>query len=114
MVWVEPRSTSSHCGSENALDQRVPRFPSTASAAVKLAFSSEDAVAVLLSARLVVPQVPPLPDAARVQLNETDPEAPVVSLAVTVTLEVPAAVGGPEIRPEEALMDSPAGRPVAL
>src|ERR1035438_1437681 len=55
--WVEPRSTSSHCGSEKALDQRVPRFPSTASAAVKLAFSSEDAVAVLFSARFVVPQL---------------------------------------------------------
>ncbi len=91
----------------------MPRFPSTASCGGKLAFSSEDAVAVLFSARLVVPQVPPLP-AATVQLNEAEPVAPVVSLAVTVTLEVPAAVGVPEIRPEEELMDSPAGRPVAL
>src|ERR1017187_8575018 len=91
--WVEPRSTSSHCGSENALDQRVPRLPSTASWAGKPAFSSEEAVAVLFSARFVVP---------------------VVSLAVTVTLEVPAVVGVPEIRPEEELMDSPAGRPTAL
>ncbi len=49
-----------------------------------------------------------------VQLNEADPEAPVVSFAVTVTLEVPAVVGVPEIRPVEELMDSPAGRPVAL
>src|ERR1035441_9385989 len=106
--WVEPRSTSSHCGSENALDQRVPRLPSTASWAGKPAFSSEEAVAVLFSARFVVPQVPP-PPAVTVQLNEADPEAPVVpvvSLAVTVTLEVPAVVGVPEIRPEEELMDS--------
>src|ERR1700681_4362077 len=56
MDWVEPRSTSSHCGSENALDQRVPRVPSTAADAGKPAFSSEDAVAVLFSARFVVPQ----------------------------------------------------------
>ena len=28
---VAPRSTCSHCGSENALDQRVPVLPSTAS-----------------------------------------------------------------------------------
>src|ERR1035438_1555904 len=111
--WVEPRSTSSHCGSENALDQRVPRLPSTAAEAGKPAFSSEEAVAVLFSARFVVPQVPP-PPAVTVQLNEADPEAPVVSLAVTVTLEVPAVVGVPEIRPEEELMDSPAGRPAAL
>jgi hypothetical protein len=57
MLWLEPRSTSSHCGSENALDQRVPVFPSTAFAAGKLAFSSEEAVAVLFSATFVVPQV---------------------------------------------------------
>ena len=28
--WVEPRSTSSHWGSEKALDQRVDRLPSVA------------------------------------------------------------------------------------
>ena len=33
----------------------------------------------------------------------------VVSLAVTVTLEVPAVVGVPEIRPVEELMDRPPG-----
>src|ERR1039458_5330033 len=54
--WVEPRSTSSHCGSENALDQRVPRLPSTAAEAGKSAFSSDDAVAGWFSARFVVPQ----------------------------------------------------------
>src|SRR5581483_7191136 len=58
---VDPRSTSSHCGSENALDQRVPVLPSTAADAGKLAFSSDDAVAVLFSATFVVPQPPPLP-----------------------------------------------------
>src|ERR1017187_5497509 len=30
MTWVAPRSTCSHCGSLEALDQRVDRFPSTA------------------------------------------------------------------------------------
>jgi hypothetical protein len=57
-------------------------------------------------------QLPPL--ALTVQLNEAEPEAPVVSLAVTVTLGVPAVVGVPEIRPDVELIDSPAGRPVAL
>src|SRR6267154_3603972 len=61
MAWLEPRSTSSHCGSEKALDQRVPVLPSTASAAGVPAFSVEDAVAVLFRARLVVPQLPPPP-----------------------------------------------------
>ena len=61
MLCEEPRSTSSHCGSENALDQRVPVLPSTAAAAGVPAFSVEEAVAVLFSATLVVPQVvPPL------------------------------------------------------
>src|SRR5487761_501607 len=62
--WAEPRSTSSHCGSENALDQRVARLPSTAFDAGKVAFSSDDAVAVLFSATSVVPQVllPPPPN----------------------------------------------------
>src|SRR5216683_1231915 len=59
IVWVEPRSTSSHCGSEKALDQRVPRFPSTAFEAGKVAFSSEDAVAGWFRATLAVPHPPP-------------------------------------------------------
>src|SRR5260370_26288236 len=46
------------------------------------------------------------------QLNEAELEAPVVSVAVTVVVDVAAVVGVPVIRPEE-LMDSPAGRPVA-
>ena len=54
--WVEPRSTSSHCGSENALDQRVPVLPSVAFAAGNVAFSSDDAVVGRFSARFVVPQ----------------------------------------------------------
>ena len=33
MLCDEPRSTSSHCGSENADDHRVPVLPSTAAAA---------------------------------------------------------------------------------
>ena len=47
------------------------------------------------------------------QLKEAEPCAPVVSVAVTVTLEVPAVVGVPEIRPEE-LIDRPAGSPLAV
>src|SRR6266851_2825942 len=50
-TWViealAPRSTCSHCGSENALDQRVFGFPSTALAAGNVAFSVDDAVAGL-------------------------------------------------------------------
>src|SRR5258707_858683 len=57
MLWEEPRSTSSHWGSEDAEDQRVPVLPSTAAVAGVPAFSVEDAVAVLFSATLVVPQV---------------------------------------------------------
>jgi hypothetical protein len=47
-----------------------------------------------------------------VQVNETEPDAPVESVAVTVTLDVPAEVGVPEIEPEE-LIDNPAGSPLA-
>ena len=57
---------------------------------------------------------PPPPPPLMVQVKLADPLAPVVSVAVTVTLEVPAVVGVPEIRPVDVLMDSPAGRPLAL
>ena len=57
MLWDEPRSTSSHCGSENADDHRVPVLPSVAAAAVKVPFSRDDAVVGWFSATLVVPQV---------------------------------------------------------
>src|ERR1700746_301532 len=59
MLVVEPRSTCSHCGSEDALDQRVPVLPSTAAEAGKLAFSVDDAVAGWLRAAFAVPQLPP-------------------------------------------------------
>src|SRR5689334_22441704 len=42
--WVEPRSTCSHCGSLNALDQRDPVLPSVAFAAAVPGASVEDAV----------------------------------------------------------------------
>ena len=48
-----------------------------------------------------------------VQVNVADPDAPVVSVAVTVAVEVPAVVGVPEISPVE-LIDRPAGRPLAV
>src|ERR1700733_12910175 len=61
------------------------------------------------------PLVPPPELAAfTVQLNEAVPLAPVVSLAATVADDVPAVVGVPEMSPVEALIDSPAGSPVAL
>src|SRR6185503_17686598 len=43
----EPRSTCSHCGSENWLDQRVVALPSTAADAGVPAFSTDEAVAGL-------------------------------------------------------------------
>ena len=54
--WLLPRSTSSHWGSEKALDHRVPVFPSTALAAGKLALSVEDAVTGRFRAAFVWPQ----------------------------------------------------------
>src|ERR1022692_4903833 len=57
MAWLDPRSTWSHCGSANALDQRVPVLPSTAAEAGKLALSVDDAVAGRPAARLVLPQL---------------------------------------------------------
>src|SRR6185437_14126829 len=48
-----------------------------------------------------------------VQVKEADPDAPVLSVAVTIALNVPAALGVPVINPEE-LIDNPAGRPVAV
>src|ERR1700722_8360632 len=51
--------------------------------------------------------------ALTVQPNAAVPAAPVASLAVTTTLDEPAVVGVPVIRPAE-LMESPAGRPVAV
>src|ERR1700684_799849 len=114
MLFDEPRSTSSHCGSENADDHLVPVLPSVASAAGVPAFSVDDAVVGWFSATLVVPQVPPPPLALTVQVKVDEPDAPVPSRAVTVTLLVPAAVGVPEISPVEELIDRPAGRAEAL
>src|SRR5215469_16810805 len=57
--------------------------------------------------------VHPPPELLIVQVKLAEPCAPVVSVAVTVTLEVAAVVGVPEISPEE-LIDRPAGRPLAV
>src|SRR5258706_12790389 len=54
IVAVEPRSTWIHCGSLKALDQRVPVLPSTALAQGVAAFSVEEQVTGLFSARLVL------------------------------------------------------------
>src|ERR1700752_4850420 len=53
--WVEPRSTSSHWGSEKALDQRVDRLPSVALGAGQAGPWIADAVVGWCSARFVVP-----------------------------------------------------------
>src|SRR5918992_5568675 len=47
MATLPPRSTCSHCGSLNALDQRVPGLPSTAAAAGVPPCSTDEAVAGL-------------------------------------------------------------------
>ncbi len=39
---------------------------------------------------------------------------PAALVALNVTLEVPAAVGVPEIKPVAVLIESPVGKPVAL
>ena len=76
--------------------------------AVAVSFSADEAGAAL------EPQALHGQGALMVQLKLADPLAPVVSVAVTVTLEVPPVVGVPEMRPVDELMDSPAGRPPAL
>jgi hypothetical protein len=54
----------------------------------------------------------PRPDTT-VQVNVVVANAPVRSLAVSVTVLVPGDVGKPVIVPEDGEIDSPAGRPVA-
>src|SRR6185369_9211466 len=57
------------------------------------------------------PEQPPV--VPTVQLNDAVPEWLALSVAVTVTFEVPAVVAVPEIVPVEELIDRPAGRPEA-
>jgi hypothetical protein len=47
------------------------------------------------------------------QRKVTDPEAPVPSETLTVTVLRRTFVGVPEIRPVDELIDKPAGRPLA-
>src|SRR5215472_8532687 len=54
-----------------------------------------------------------VPGLLMVHVKVAEPCAPVVSVAVTVTENVPAALGVPVIRPEE-LIDRPVGRPLAV
>src|SRR5579862_241334 len=95
MACDDPRSTSSHCGSENALDHRVPVLPSTALDAGKLAFSSDDAVAVLPWAMLAVPQV------------AAAAESPVSRAALAVDPPVSALTSSPATRLSTATMAAP-------
>jgi hypothetical protein len=48
-----------------------------------------------------------------VHVSEADPDAPELSVAVSVTEQAQAVVGVPLIVPVVELIDSPAGRPVA-
>jgi hypothetical protein len=77
---VLPRSASSHCGSENALDQRVPVFPSTAFDAGNDALSSDDAVAGLPCDNNV--------DAAVTGLAEPTASVKAASAAATATIKI--------------------------
>ena len=78
-------------------------------------------VAELVRPAIAVPDVDvwaPWPETvtvlAIVQENVAVPKKPAPSVALIVTEEVPAVVGVPVIDPVELLIDSPAGRPVAL
>src|SRR5260370_11499015 len=62
MDRVEPRSTSSHCGSEYALDHRVDKFPSVALDGGGGGPSSADAVVGGCRAIFVLPHLPPVPE----------------------------------------------------
>src|SRR5947209_18249304 len=80
MLAELPRSTWSHCGSEKALDQRVPVLPSTAADAGKVAFSVEEAVAVFpWDSRVAACALPTL-------------------LAVNMMVRASAAISAPTIR----------------
>ena len=57
---------------------------------------------------LVITGDPAVTVSARLELP-----VPELLVALMVTVEVPAAVGVPEIKPVVALTDRPAGRPVA-
>src|SRR5215471_1731445 len=89
-LCVEPRSTSSHCGSENWLDQRVLVFPSVAFLAGKLALSCDDAVVGWWSAMFVVPHV-----AAEALVAVT----PATSAVRTSAMPAPAAAAARRDRP---------------
>src|ERR1017187_10209321 len=60
-------------------------------------------------------KLPPLdPAEVIVMMSVADVEVPAALEAFTLTFDVPAAVGVPEIRPVALLKESPAGSPVAL
>ena len=56
----------------------------------------------------------PPPVAAFIVRAKVAEPVPPALVALSVTLEVPAAAGVPEITPVVVLMESPAGNPVAL
>src|SRR6202035_5071735 len=96
MDWVEPRSTSSHWGSEKALDQRVDRLPSVALEAGQLAPCSDDAVVGWCSAMLVVPQVAAdALGAARPTTSALSARAMAASTLVAARRDGPAHLPGP-------------------
>src|SRR5687768_14704699 len=80
-----PRATWIHCGSADALAQRVPVLPSNADAAGVPAFSVDDAVAVLPCAVLVVPQVRGGPGVPPKTWNSHSDTPHAVAFAVALT-----------------------------
>jgi hypothetical protein len=64
--------------------------------------------------QLDVRKLPPVLALVTVQVKLVGVVPPLPSLTVTVTVEVPAVLTVPVVTPVPALIDNPAGRPVAL
>src|SRR5947209_4531386 len=121
---VHPAGTATDCDSVSVWVVPYPlshafQDPLCAASPVELSMTPELAVhgaAVPVSkpglpsfCPAAVQPVPP-PDGLIVQVNDVEPAAPVVSRAVTETVEVPEVVGVPEMSPDAVLIASPAGR----
>jgi hypothetical protein len=78
--------------------------------------SVADGVSGAMAVPLTLERVPGLvtvTTVVMVQVNVAEPELPALSVAVTVVEHPQAVVGVPVITPDVALIDRPAGRPVA-
>jgi hypothetical protein len=102
------------------IDSPAGRVPPAAQVSVKCPLEAAGIVSGVMATWAVDAWAPGLttvttsaPDALITQENVAVPEAPVVSVTVTVTELVATTVGVPVMCPVEALIESPAGRPVA-